>query len=188
MREEILQRIRQNKPQLRPLPQLPDFAPLREDLVAHFKEVAQGAAIEVLEEEEGITTVVAQQYPEAKQIVAPAYPELQTVAITQESPLEVLQNIDLLVLEAEWGVAENAALWLSEVRMLRRVLPFITQHLILVLPQVQLLANMHQAYARINLTEQGFGLFVAGPSKTADIEQSLVIGAQGARSLTVVLT
>jgi L-lactate dehydrogenase complex protein LldG len=35
--------------------------------------------------------------------------------------------------------------------------------------------------------EYGFGVFLAGPSKTADIEQSLVLGAHGARGLVVFL-
>ncbi len=46
---------------------------------------------------------------------------------------------------------------------------------------------MHEAYARLAPREIGYGLFISGPSKTADTEQALVIGAQGARRCTVFL-
>ena len=70
----------------------------------------------------------------------------------------------------------------------QRVLPFITQHLILFVPADRLVPTMHQAYQRVSIGATGFGVFIAGPSKTADIEQSLVIGAHGPRSLVVCLT
>jgi L-lactate dehydrogenase complex protein LldG len=104
-----------------------------------------------------------------------------------QSPAD-LEGIDLAVLPAQFGVAENGALWLTEADCGGwRVLPFIAQHLLLVVQQGNLVANMHEAYARIRIAETGFGCFVSGPSKTADIEQALVIGAQAARSLTVIL-
>jgi L-lactate dehydrogenase complex protein LldG len=47
---------------------------------------------------------------------------------------------------------------------------------------------MHEAYARIEMDPKyNFGTFISGPSKTADIEQALVMGAQAARGVTVVL-
>ncbi len=84
-------------------------------------------------------------------------------------------------------MAENAALWLTEVQLGQRVAPFITQNLAIVLDRKDLVATMHHAYERIANAEYGFGLFLAGPSKTADIEQSLVLGAHGSRTMTVFL-
>ena len=85
------------------------------------------------------------------------------------------------------GVAENGAIWIRESQMITRLLPFICQHLVIVLEKDKIVSTMQHAYATINCFEEGFGAFIAGPSKTADIEQALVIGAHGARSLTVFL-
>lgn len=85
------------------------------------------------------------------------------------------------------GVAENGAVWIRESQMINRLLPFICQHLVIVLEKDKIVSTMQDAYATINCFEEGFGAFIAGPSKTADIEQALVIGAHGARSLTVFL-
>ena len=98
-----------------------------------------------------------------------------------------LEDVDFFVARGEFGVAENAAVWVTDVHVKHRVLYFLTQHLALVLPVNEIVDNMHQAYDRLQFTEPRFGLFLSGPSKTADIEQSLVIGAHGARSMTVFL-
>jgi L-lactate dehydrogenase complex protein LldG len=98
-----------------------------------------------------------------------------------------LADVSLAILPGHFGVAENAAIWLSDDQLGARVLPFICQHLVIVLPEEQLVANLHEAYDRIGNSAYPFGVFIAGPSKTADIEQSLVVGAHGARSLLVFL-
>ena len=98
-----------------------------------------------------------------------------------------LEDLDFAILPGQFAVAENGAVWFSAAGLKHRVVPFITQHLALVVPADQLLDNMHQAYDRMAFAEPGFGTFISGPSKTADIEQSLVIGAHGPRSLTVFL-
>ena len=108
-----------------------------------------------------------------------------------------LEDVDFAVLPGEFAVAENAAVWVTDAGIKHRVIYFLPQHLALVVPAGNMLHNMHQAYdwlakhPRSDGSPQfgtaGFGAFVSGPSKTADIEQSLVIGAHGARSLTVIL-
>ncbi len=96
-----------------------------------------------------------------------------------------LEDLDFVIVEGELGVAENAAVWLTDQRIRHRASLFITQHLALVVPAAKIVHNLHEAYQRIAFDGPGFGVFISGPSKTADIEQSLVIGAHGPRSLTV---
>jgi L-lactate dehydrogenase complex protein LldG len=97
-----------------------------------------------------------------------------------------LAGLDLCVLRADLGVAENGAVWIDGRHLPHRALVVIAEHLAVVVDLQALVPDLHQAYARLAVGG-GFGLFLAGPSKTADIEQSLVIGAHGARSCTVLL-
>lgn len=96
-----------------------------------------------------------------------------------------LEKLEKAYIKGSIGVAENGSVWLYESQMLNRLLPFICQHLVLVIEKAAIVPTMHQAYESIDVAKEGFGLFIAGPSKTADIEQSLVIGAHGARSTTI---
>jgi L-lactate dehydrogenase complex protein LldG len=98
-----------------------------------------------------------------------------------------LEGLDFAVLAGELAVAENGAVWVDAARLPERALFVITEHLALVVPAGEVVSDLHQAYARLGARPAEYGLFIAGPSKTADIEQALVIGAQGARSCTVLL-
>ncbi|OGU07057.1 MAG: hypothetical protein A2W29_11600 [Gemmatimonadetes bacterium RBG_16_66_8] len=107
--------------------------------------------------------------------------------LRQPDDPHALAALEVLVCQGVVGVAENGAVWLPQSRVVHRAAPFLTQHLVIVLDSGAIVGNMHEAYARIRVDEEAFGVFVAGPSKTADIEQILVIGAHGPRSLTVLL-
>jgi L-lactate dehydrogenase complex protein LldG len=99
-----------------------------------------------------------------------------------------LQDVHTAIIEGIFGVAENGAIWITEEQLKVRALPFICEHLVIVLSQAAIVPNMHEAYYRIGVEDHSFGVFIAGPSKTADIEQSLVLGAHGSRTLSVFLT
>lgn len=182
-RESILQAIRKLPREEKNLPELPDFGN-NSDLLAEFCQSITRNAGEVLLPEEFNTWMNKNPLEKVISLV-PAYSSYSTLAIPEDP--HALDSLDLAIVEAPFGVAENGAMWLDEASLSHRVLPFIAEHLVIVLRSAHLLPTLHQAYAQLQNASTGFGVFVAGPSKTADIEQSLVIGAQGAKSLRVVL-
>jgi len=190
-RETLLARIRQNKPDLVPLPDVPTFVNETDDSFAHFRDALAfvGGKLIELKVGDSLGDLLKLTFPDAQRI-ASSMPLswLSLIPIGPETEKDVLEQIDLTILKGEFGVAENAAIWLPEPSMMNRSLPFITQHLVLVVDQNALVPNMHVAYQHVDRESLTYGVFICGPSKTADIEQSLVVGAHGPRSLTIVLT
>lgn len=189
-REKILGKIRTNKPALHPLPAAPEFAAPTNDLFKAFTLVAEGSGTNVRSTAEAtLEQILEKEYPGFERCYSrvAGYPSRGLEGIKETDPLS-LKEVDLAVFPGQVAVAENGAVWVSEAELDIRVSAFIAQHLALVVPRRQLVWNMHEAYRQVRIDATGFGAFIAGPSKTADIEQSLVIGAQAARSLTVVFT
>jgi L-lactate dehydrogenase complex protein LldG len=127
-------------------------------------------------------------YRDAKRVVS-LVPGVGVGNVTLEALADphLLEGVDVSVLPGEIAVAENGAVWVDGAAFHHRVVFVVPQHLVLVVDAAGLVDDMHQAYARRAGRPIGYGLFISGPSKTADIEQALVIGAQGARSCTVLL-
>ncbi|MBW3165113.1 LutC/YkgG family protein [Ferrimonas balearica] len=98
-----------------------------------------------------------------------------------------LRDVDHTLVSAEFAVAENGAVFIKDTVTGHRVAPYITEHLAAVVKADAIYPTMHQAAPAIDLAPGSHGAFIAGPSKTADIEQALVIGAHGASSMTVFL-
>jgi len=190
-RESILKSIKRNKPELVTIPEV-DLNLFAEklDVIETFKSNVQlvGGNLREMSQNEELDTVITALYPKAQRIVSQIPgSNLGTISITKEADPHSLENIDLAIIKGEFGVAENGSVWVSENQFPVRVLPFITNDLVLVLSKEDVCLHMHDAYKKIADRERSFGLFISGPSKTADIEQCLVIGAQGAMSLTVIL-
>ncbi len=97
------------------------------------------------------------------------------------------RNVGLTIVRGEFGVAENAAVWVNAGTLRHRGLLFLSENLVLVVDGKDIVRDMEEAYARIDFSNVIWGCFISGPSKTADIEQCLVVGAHGARSLIVVV-
>jgi L-lactate dehydrogenase complex protein LldG len=109
------------------------------------------------------------------------------VDLSQVRDAHALEGLGLAVLPGAFAVAENGAVWVSGESLRPRGIFVVAEHLALVVPATEIVHDMHEAYRRLSFPGAAFGTFIAGPSKTADIEQALVIGAHGARSCTVLL-
>ena len=189
-REEILAKVKTNQPEPKPLPADLSTVPGGMDSLTQFKTVLTtigGAVIEVTDFEE-IAQYIGQEFKDKKRLIS-TLPELASVTESgwENKDPHSYEDVDLAVIKAHFGVAENAALWITEDLMHQRAVPFICQQLAVVVNKADIVATMHDAYSRIGDAEYGFGSFIAGPSKTADIEQSLVLGAHGPKSMTVFL-
>lgn len=183
-REKILVSIASNKPSLVTLPNVPIFE--GDGSIERFKTVLEsigGRVIEVASKAD-CQAAIDTYYSDLKNVASDIVKA--SVGVNLDTTKEILEQVDLAVIQGEIGVAENGTIWVSESNMLNRALPFITQHLVLVLDKKNIVANMQQAYDKLEGVGS-YGVFIAGPSKTADIEQSLVIGAHGARSMMVLI-
>ena len=195
-REQILARVKSNQPDLKPLPEAVNAVFTTATKASPSSNVEQfrtvlttivGTLIEVSGYEE-IAAYIQSNYTAGQRVIS-TIPELRAVTEQgwEDQDPHSYENVDLAILTAHFGVAENAALWITEALMQQRVIPFICQQLAVVVSKNGILTTMHEAYAHIGNAEYDFGAFIAGPSKTADIEQSLVLGAHGPKGMTVFL-
>ncbi|MDE6787370.1 MAG: LUD domain-containing protein, partial [Muribaculaceae bacterium] len=99
---------------------------------------------------------------------------------------QALDGTDVTVVEGTIACAENACVWIPQT-MKQRAEIFICEYLVIIVDRKNIVSNMHEAYAMIEMPEMGFGAFISGPSKTADIEQALVYGAQSFCGVTIIL-
>jgi L-lactate dehydrogenase complex protein LldG len=167
--------------------------------LAKFEEILTwvGGRVHYVDELSQVQSVLSQlpEYSSAKWIastVPDAVPG--NFSLAQVDDPHWLASLDWSIIQGEFGVAENGAIWVPAANLNERTMVFIAQHLAIIVSRSQMVTHMHDAYTRVKQSalhqanQPRFGVFVSGPSKTADIEQSLVLGAHGCRTLEVFLT
>ena len=191
-KDDILKRYRANVREKYDMPDLSDIKAITypNPLVQFVKmtEMVGGQVIEV-DPDRDVNVLIRELFPEAKEIAS----NLPEITIATRNPDTVgrardLNGTDVGIIRGKFGVAENACIWIPQT-MKEKAVYFISENLIILLPKSQIVNNMHEAYKRIEFDKEydGYGTFISGPSKTADIAQVLVMGAQAARSATVLL-
>ena len=137
----------------------------------------------LLVEKEKLDETIKALYPDEKQISCNVQGcGLGNFDSNSFDDVHDLKDIDLAIVKGNFAVAENGAIWMKNEENRHRALYFIDQNIVIVIDEKEILNNMHEAYKRLSFDNKGYGVFISGPSKTADIEQSLVIGAHGPKS------
>ncbi len=191
-KDDILKKYRANVREKFDMPDLSDIKAITypEPLVQFVKmsEMVGGQVIEV-DPGRDINVLIRELFPDAKEIAS----NLPEITIATRNPDTVgrardLNGTDVGIIRGMFGVAENACIWIPQT-MKEKAVCFISENLVILLPKSQIVNNMHEAYKRIEFDKEydGYGTFISGPSKTADIAQVLVMGAQAARSATILL-
>ena len=187
-KEELLNKLRRNVVRQFDMPSKPVDGIVYSDVTNQFVEMSKTVGAKVLEvkSSDDLNSVIRKAYPNAtifassiNGIEADLNPD--TIASAAD-----LNGTDVGIIQGELGVAENGCVWIPQT-MKERAVCFISEELVILLDKDNIVSNMHEAYKRIQMPHYGYGVFISGPSKTADIEQALVMGAQAARGVTVIL-
>lgn len=189
-KEQILGRIRAGIGTRYDMPALDDIAPITyPDPLEAFIASSKVAGSEVVELGSGETvdSVIRKRFPSARTI-ASNLPEVTAANLNPDTVdgAAALDGTDVGVIRGELGVAENGCIWIPQA-MKEKAVCFISENLVILLSREAIVNNMHEAYRRVDPGRYGYGTFISGPSKTADIAQTLVMGAQAARSVTIIL-
>lgn len=189
-RDDILGAIRRNQPAPRPLPDVPRFDANLPPVLERFKSSVErmGGKIAALARGADLDAFVRERFPDAR-VICSATPE---VTGTRDlgairAPAD-LQDVDVGVVRARFGVAETGSVFLSEDELHVNAIGYLVQHFVVLLDPATILPNLHHAYEQPGFRDARYAVLMTGPSATADIEGILIHGAQGVRSLTVVLT
>lgn len=186
-RELILKKVRAAGLEPSELPEVPLFDQNLPPAWEHFVFNLLGAAGKVAEgDTSDLATWLKTTFPEAK-VVCSATPELiGNQDLSKVSDPHELNDVDVAVVRARFGVAETGSIYLSEDELQVNVLGFLAQHLVVLLDPAEIVGNLHHVYHRPEFNSARYAVLMTGPSATGDIEGIMIRGAQGVRSLTVV--
>jgi L-lactate dehydrogenase complex protein LldG len=187
-REKILAAVLENQPPRSPLPDISVFKGSNKDTVEKYMEtfINIGGKAFLAENIDTVKNLIRENFDTGKRILT-TLPELSGTAglLSPSVDPHTFQDVELAVIRGHLAVAENGAVWLTEQVMGQRIIPYICQHLAVVIAAESIVPTLHEAYQQIGEGQYGFGAFIGGPSKTADIEQALVLGAHGPISMSV---
>jgi L-lactate dehydrogenase complex protein LldG len=187
-REAFLAMVRAAQPDARQRPEVPLFASVGGDLRARFTAALAGMGGTCVEAASAadVLTLIHERFG-AEASVCSATPEVTgTRPLSADTPPVSLQDVDVGVVRARFGVAETGSVWFSEREYVVNALGYIVQHLVVLLDPAQMIDGLQDLYRRPDFRDARYAALVTGPSATADIEGVLIRGAQGVRSLTVV--
>ena len=187
-KEELLGKLRRNTMHQFDMPEASIDGIKYENTIEQFIETSHKVGSEVIEAKAGedLNELIRKAYPEAQVLASNVKGIKVDLNPDMVSEAQDLNGTDVGIVEGDIAVVENGCVWVPQT-LKERVVCFVSENLVILVHRDKIVNNMHEAYRRIHMTEYGYGCFISGPSKTADIEQALVMGAQAARGVTVII-
>jgi len=186
-RENILALVKQNQPENKSLPVVDQFHGNIETAVDTFRSVlvSIGGEVHLVRTVDEVRVILEEKTPPGKRVISLVESISLGDTLDEQADPHSLENVYLAILKSPLGVGENGAVWVTSRETKVSALPFICEHLAVVVSRDKIVPTLHEAYEQLEISDHDYGVFIAGPSKTADIEQSLVLGAHGSKSMTV---
>jgi L-lactate dehydrogenase complex protein LldG len=187
-REAFLAKVRAAQPDARERPEVPLFASTGGDLRARFTAGLAGMGGTCVEAASGsdVLSLIHERFGAEASVCSATAEVPGTRPLSADTLPASLQDVDVGVVRARFGVAETGSVWFSEREYVVNALGYIVQHLVVLLDPAQMIDGLQDLYRRPDFRDARYAALVTGPSATADIEGVLIRGAQGVRSLTVV--
>ena len=190
-RDDILASIRANLPRVdRPLPPVPlfDDNPPASLLATFKKSLERMGGIFLDPPDTGDILAPVRAKIAGAKIVCSTVPEIAgNRDIASIGAPQELADVDFAIVRASFAVAETGSVLLTDADLHVNAVAYLAQHLIVLLDPADIVANLHHAYRRPEWRAHHYAVLQTGPSATADIEGVLIHGAQGVRSLSVLL-
>jgi L-lactate dehydrogenase complex protein LldG len=188
-REAFIAKVRAAQPEGRPRPEVPLFDTPPGERLARFSAAlgAMGGTIVEAASLDDVRALVAERFG-AGAAMASAVPGIEgNRALSADTLPSSLQDVEAGVVRARFGVAETGSVWFSESEYIVNSIGYLVQHLVVLLDPARIVDGLQDVYRQDDFKTARYAVLVTGPSATADIEGVLIRGAQGVRSLTVVL-
>ncbi len=181
-------------------PLVPLSVPERGDVVTHFTEqlTAVGAQYTVVRGETQAAAALARILTAAgaRRVVGSDAPVVQRLlqAVGNDLVINRLERLsrdelfacDAGVTTAQWGIADTGTLVLESAREQSRLLSLVPPIHVAVLSTRCICDSLSDALGRVSVVSHAI-TFVTGPSRTSDIELTLVVGVHGPQTVHVLL-
>ncbi|WP_027327210.1 LutC/YkgG family protein [Helicobacter pametensis] len=176
--------------------------PVHQDKIQEYKrlqEFNKAVVFDIQEAEISQTLHNIFQDEQISQVLIP--PSLQKrfdfsiPTLIYDRPMEEIKDelfsVPCGIVEADYGISNLGVVALTSSHIQPRLLSLITQHCIILLQKERILGNLAQALTEIKkhhpMILPSNILFIAGPSRTADIELQVVFGVHGPQKVYVIL-
>lgn len=174
---------------------------MRDDLKALFKKMAEevSAVIHYSKTQDDITVYIAEvmRANGHSRFAAPAAPDKLCLDLMNsgfeniKSPLrDKADDIDAGIVFASYGIAETGTLVVNSNDEDTRLATMLSETNFVVLNSGNIVEKAYDISKKLNtwFRETNYTAFISGPSRTADIERVLTLGAHGPLQLHIILT